>query len=156
MDQPAAQHRVGELERFVGEWTMVAAPPGSPPWPGEARIRFEWIEGGAFLVERWSLDASGLPEGTPTGGLSVYVRDVKNGTYFPVYSDDRGVYRVYQMGLRDGEWTLRREGEPFAQRFTARFSPDGGTITGRWELREEGEEWKTDFDSTSARVSRGP
>jgi hypothetical protein len=152
MDQPTTETKPGELERFVGEWTMVAAPPGGPPWPGEASARFEWLEGGAFLVERWSLDASGLPEGAPKGGTSVFGWDEDNGTYVQLYSDDRDVYRVYQMGLRDGEWTLRREGRPFGQRFSGTFSPDGRTITGRWELRQEGEDWKTDFDVTYTRA----
>jgi hypothetical protein len=162
MDQPTAEAALRELDRFVGEWTMTAGPPGGPPWPGEARSRFEWIEGGAFLVERWSLDASGLPEGTPTSGTSVYGCDAAHGTYFQLYQDDRGVHRVYEMGLRSGsggdggagaEWTLRREAPPFAQRFRGTFSADGKTITARWEIKEPGEDWKTDFDATYTRVA---
>jgi hypothetical protein len=57
------------------------------------------------------------------------------------------------MGLRDGVWTLRREGPPFAQRFTGTFSADGATITGRWEIQEPGEEWRIDFDGTYTRVT---
>ena len=57
------------------------------------------------------------------------------------------------MGLRDGEWTLRRDGEPFAQRFTGTFSEDGDTITGRWELAQDGGVWEPDFDVTYARVA---
>ena len=153
MDQPTGETMPQALDRFVGEWTMTAGPPGGPPWPGEARVRFEWIEGGAFLAERWRLDASGLPEGTPTSGTSVYGCDAAHGTYFQLYHDDRGVCRVYEMGLRGGEWTLRREGPPFAQRFHGTFSADGRTITGRWELQEPGEEWQTDFDATYTRVA---
>ena len=47
--------------------------------------------------------------------------DAANGTYYQLYSDDRGVCRVYEMSIGDGEWKLWREGEPFTQRFTARF-----------------------------------
>jgi hypothetical protein len=65
MDQRHAEGDSGELARLVGEWQMTAGPPGEPSWPGAARVRFEWIEGGAFLAERWSLDGSELPEGTP-------------------------------------------------------------------------------------------
>ena len=153
MDQPTAEPMLRALDRFVGEWAMTAGPPGGPPWPGAARVRFEWIEGGAFLAERWSLDAAGLPEGTPTSGTSVYGCDAAHGTYFQLYHDDRGVCRVYAMGLRGGEWTLRREGPPFAQRFHGTFSADGRPITSRWELQEPGEEWKTDFDATYTRVA---
>ena len=56
------------------------------------------------------------------------------------------------MGLRDGEWTLEREGPPFAQRFRGTFSADGRTIAGRWELQEVGQTWRTDFDVTYIRV----
>jgi hypothetical protein len=49
-------------------------------------------------------------------------------------------------------WKLRREGDPFSQRFTGRFAEDGRTITGRWEIAEDGETWKTDFDLTYTRI----
>jgi hypothetical protein len=52
-----------------------------------------------------------------------------------LYSDERGVCRVYEMTIGNGEWTLWREGEPFSERFTATFSHDWNTITGRWENR---------------------
>src|SRR5688500_16254617 len=152
MEQRQATGTPGDLGRLVGEWTMTAGPPGEPPWPGEARVRFEWIEGGAFLVERWSLDAPGLPEGTPTSGTQIYGYDEQHGTYVQLYYDDRGVRRVYQMGLRDGEWTLERAAPPFAQRFRARFGADLNTIKGRWEIQEPGQEWRTDFDTTYTRV----
>ena len=150
MDQPTTESMLKELDRFVGEWTMTAGPPGGPPWPGEARVRFEWVDG-AFLAQRWTL--SGGPEGAPTGGTTIVGCDEAHGTYVQLYWDDRGVYRVYEMGLRDGEWTLRREAPPFAQRFTGTFSADGKTITGRWEIAEEGQDWRTDFAVTYTRVS---
>jgi hypothetical protein len=153
MDQPTAERMLRALDRFVGEWTMAATPPGGPPWPGEARVRLEWVDGGAFLVERWSLDAPDLPESTPASGTLIYGCDAANGIYLQLYSDDRGVCRVYEMDLRDNTWTLRRAGEPFAQRFTGIFSADGQTITGRWELAEDGEHWETDFDVTYTKVA---
>ena len=152
MDRSSANPGAGELARFVGEWTMTAGPPGGPPWPGEARVRFESLDG-AFLLQRWRIDAPGLPEGTPRSGLCVYGQDEAHGTYVQLYHDDRGVRRVYRMGLRGGEWTLEREGPPFAQRFRGTFSPDGRTIAGRWEIREPGREWRTDFDVTYTRVA---
>jgi hypothetical protein len=139
-----------ELDRFVGEWTMTAGPPGGPPWPGEARVRFEWLDGRAFLAQRWTLAAA--PEGAPTSGTTIMGFDAAHGTYVQLYHDDRGVHRVYEMGLRGGEWTLRRGAPPFAQRFTGTFSADGKTIAGRWEIQEEGQDWRTDFDATYTRV----
>ena len=65
-------------------------------------------------------------------------KDAANGTYFQLYSYVRGVCRVYEMSIGNGEWKLWREGEPFSQRFTATFSDDGNTITGRWGIAEDG------------------
>ena len=72
--------------------------------------------------------------------------DGAKGTYFQLYSDERGVCRVYEMSIGNGEWKLWREGEPFSQRFLATFSDDGNTITGRWEIAEDGTNYTTDFD----------
>jgi DNA-binding CsgD family transcriptional regulator len=46
------------LEPLIGEWTIEAIPPGGPPWPGEGRVSFEWLEGRTFLIQRWT-----VPEG---------------------------------------------------------------------------------------------
>ena len=53
---------------------------------------------------------------------------------------------------RGREWTLRREGPPFAQRFRGTFSEDDTTLSGRWEIKEPGQEWSVDFDVTYTRV----
>ncbi len=153
MDKVAAKSSLGELGRFVGEWTMTAGPPGGPPWPGDARVQFDWLEGGDFLVERWSIDGTDLPEGAPTSGTSIYGWDEAHASHMQLYADNRGVHRIYQMALRDGEWTLWREAPPFAQRLKGTFSEDGRTIAGRWEIREEGEDWRTDFDLTYTRAT---
>jgi len=113
-----------------------------------ARVVFEWLDGGAFLAERWTVDLPEAPDGTAIIGC-----DAANGTYFQLYSDERGVCCVYEMKLSGSLWTLHREGEPFAQRFTGTFSDDGATITGRWEMAEDGMHWKTDFDVTYTRVT---
>ena len=78
--------------------------------------------------------------------------DAANGTYFQLYSDERGVCRVYEMSIANGEWKLWREGDPFSQRFSATFSDDGNTMTGRWEIAEDGINYTTDFDLVYRRV----
>ena len=149
MSQPAAETMLRELDRFVGEWTMTAAPPGGASWPGEARVRFEWLDG-AFLLQRWTL--RGGPEGAPTGGTAIIGGDAAGGTYVQLYRDDRGVSRAYEVGVRGREWMLRRDGPPFAQLSRGTFSADGRTIRGRWELKEDGGDWRTDFDVTYTRA----
>jgi hypothetical protein len=147
MDQPTAEKALKELEVLVGEWMLEAIPPGGEQWPGEARAAFEWLEGGQLLLGRTSIEMPEAPD-----SVCLYGCDAANGTYYQLYTDDRGVCRVYEMSIGDGEWKLWREGEPFNQRFTAAISDDGNTITGRWEL-DEGDGWKTDFDLTYRRVS---
>jgi hypothetical protein len=56
------------------------------------------------------------------------------------------------MSIAEGEWKLWREGEPFAQRFSATISDDGETIVGRWEKAMDGRTWETDFDLTYRKV----
>ena len=147
MDQPTAEDALRQLDPLVGEWTIEATWPDGTPWPGGGRVTFEWHASGAHLVERGSAD---LPEAP--ANVSVIGCDGANGTYVQLYSDDRGVCRVYQMSISAGEWKLWREGEPFGQRFTGRFSADGNTITGRWEIAEDGSDYKTDFDLVYRRV----
>jgi hypothetical protein len=98
-------------------------------------------------VERSTVDMPEAPN-----GISIMGCDAANGTYFQLYSDERGVCRVYEMSIEDGRWKLWREGEPFAQRFSAQISDDGETIVGRWEKAVDGLTWETDFDLTYRKV----
>ena len=148
MEQPTAEEALKRLEPLVGEWVIEAGPPDGEPWPGEGRVSFEWHDSGAHLIQRWSVDMPEAPNGVAVIGC-----DGAAATYFQLYSDDRGVCRVYEMGICDGEWKLWRDGEPFAQRFTGKIATDGQTIAGRWELAEAGDEFRTDFHMTYRRVS---
>jgi hypothetical protein len=147
MDQPTAEKALEELEPLVGEWKLEAVPPGGPPWPGEARATFEWMEGNQLLLERTEIEMPEAPNSVCVIGC-----DAANGRYFQLYTDDRGVCRVYEMSIGDGEWKLWRDGEPFSQRFTATISDDGKTIAGRWEAAKDRTNWETDFDLTYRRV----
>jgi hypothetical protein len=52
----------------------------------------------------------------------------------------------------DGNWTLQRGGEPFAQRFTAMFGEDGRTITGPVAARRGRSAVRDDFDLVYRRI----
>ena len=146
MDQPTAEHALAELEPLIGEWTLEATPPGGEPWPGEAGATFEWHDSRAFVVERSWVEMPEAPDAVCIIGC-----DAAKGTYYQLYSDDRGVCRVYEMSIGNGELKLWREGPPFAHRFTARLE-DGDTIVGRWEYAEDGISFQTDFDLVFNRV----
>ena len=147
MDQPTAENALKELEPLVGEWKLEATPPGGPPWPGEASVTFEWMEGAPFLIERSKVEMPEAPN-----AICIIGCDAASGRYFQLYSDDRGVCRVYELSIGDGEWKIWREGEPFAQRFTGRFSEDGNRIDARWQAAKDGTNWETDFDLVFTRV----
>jgi hypothetical protein len=149
MDQPTAKDALRKLEALVGHWTLEATPPNGEPWTGTAWASFAWHESGAHLIERSAAD---LPEAPDV--LSIIGCDAANGTYYKLYSDDRGVCRVYEMSIGDGEWRLWRDGVPFSQRFSAGFEDDGNTIRGRWERAEDGANYVTDFELTYRRTSR--
>ena len=126
---------------------MEARPPQGPPWPGEGRVSFEWLGDAPLLVQRWQVDLPEAPDGVAVIGC-----DATGGSFYQLYTDERDVQRIYEMSLEGGAWRLWRQGEPFSQRFTASFSPDGNTIEGRWEIAEDGEAWRTDFELTFSRV----
>jgi hypothetical protein len=146
-DQPTAEDALRKLEALLGEWALTATSPDGEPWPGEARASFQWHDSRAHLVARTTIDR---PEAPNT--VSIIGCDAANGTYFQLYSDERGVCRVYQMSMGDSDWRLWRDGNPFPQRFTATFGEDGETISGRWEKAEDGTNYRTDFYLTYRRM----
>jgi hypothetical protein len=150
IDQPTAEQELKELAVLVGEWALQATGPDGEPWPGEASLTFEWLEGSEnrLLVERSFVEMPEAPNAVTVIGC-----DAAKGTYFQLYTDDRGVCRIFEMTIGAGRWTLLREGAaPFDQRFNATISEDGNTIEGRWEAKKTGDEWETDFDLVFTRV----
>jgi hypothetical protein len=147
LDQPTAENALKELAVLVGKWKMEATPPGGPPWPGDAETTFEWMADGQLLLERSWVELPEAPDGVCVIGC-----DAANGRYFQLYTDERGVCRVYEMSIGDGEWKLWRDGEPFSQRFTGKISDDGNRIDGRWEAAKDGTSWETDFDLVYTRI----
>jgi hypothetical protein len=148
MDQPTAEQALQRLEPLIGRWTLEAIGSDGQPWPGEAGATFEWHDSGRHVVERSHVDMPEAPDGVCVIGC-----DAANGTYWQLYSDDRGVCRVYEMSIDESTWKLWRSGEPFAQRFTATFEDGGDTIRGRWEIAEDQEHFETDFDLIYRRVA---
>ena len=138
------------LAVFVGRWRMTTslAPDGVDP--PRAVTTFEWLSGERFLIQRWEVEHPDAPD-----GIAVIGFDRDRATYVQHYFDARGVARTYDMGLDDGVWTLHRTAAPpdFSQRFTGRFSDDGGSIAGRWELSRDGSTWVDDFDLAYVRAT---
>jgi hypothetical protein len=131
---------MSELDVLVGEWdATMTFPPESGLGTMHGFTKFEWILGGAFLLQTSGADDPVMPS-----GHSLIAGGVQH------YFDSRGVVRRYDMMLADGVWTLSREPDPpeFHQRFRATI--EGDTMTGVFERVEDGE-WIHDFDIVYAR-----
>jgi hypothetical protein len=118
------------LDLLVGEWVTEATFPDG--MSGTGRTTFEWVLGGAFLLQRAKTDVKGPPEGLCLLGAD-------GDAFVQHYFDSRGVVRRYAMTLTSDLWTLERDGE---QRFHGRF--EGDTIRGAWEWHRDGA-WQHDF-----------
>jgi hypothetical protein len=148
MEQPTAEKALRALEPLVGEWTVEAKGPDEQAWPGQGRASFQWHPSGAHLVQRTVIDMPGAPDSTSIIGC-----DAANGSYVQLYSDERGVCRIYSMRIDGSEWVLQRDGDPFPQRFVGKFDDDARTISGRWEKAEDGSSFAIDFYLTYRKIT---
>jgi hypothetical protein len=84
------------LERLVGTWEFEPFVEGRSM--GRGRATFEWIEDGAFLLERSHADWTdpGWVENAPASTQSVMGFDDTTLDVTQLYADDRGVLRIYR------------------------------------------------------------
>ena len=102
---------------------------------------FEFIDDGRMLALRQGDAATWL-----------IGRDDSAPHYTVLYSDERGVSRIYAMTLDHATWRIWRDNEEFSQRFEAVVSADRDLISGRWEKRTGRGVWEHDFAVTYRRV----
>lgn len=141
------------LAPLVGEWdaeirwsAATRALVGGPPAVRGAS-EFRWVDDGHFLVHHMRGE-SGPPQARWLIG-----RDDASGEYCALYSDARGVSRVYGMTFNGSVWRLWRDAPGFCQRFEATVK-DNGRIEGRWETSTDGTRWEHDFDIAYASRQR--
>ena len=130
------------LQFLAGAWDMELSEASFLPDPDASvhgPVTFEWIEQGAALVMRMG----GAATATATWIIG---RDDSEPDYCVLYSDDRGVSRVYRMSFSDGTWRMWRDTPEFSQRFHAEVSPGQADITGSWQKSVDGgRTWEHDF-----------
>ena len=134
-----------QFEVLVGEWDTVGTHPAFPS-AVQGHSSFEWLVDGALLVWHFGWEKAG-----PPSAISVIGHDDSVKTCSMLYSDERGVARIYQMSLEGGVWKMWRESPGFSQRLTGTFSNDGRTITSHGELSRDGSNWEQDLDVTYTR-----
>jgi hypothetical protein len=103
---------------------------------------FEFIDDGRLLAFR-------------QGDAATWVigRDDSSPVYTVLYSDGRGVSRVYTMTLDGETWKIWRDDAEFSQRFEAVVSSNQELVSGRWEKRHGGGAWEHDFAVTYRRLA---
>jgi hypothetical protein len=145
MENHEANSPDARLEPLIGEWVVEGTHPADPSMAVRGRAVFEWLDGGRFVVQRWTVEHPDFPNGIAILG------EGESG-FAQHYFDSRGVARVYAMSVTDETWELSRESPEFSQRFIGTFSEDGSTITGRWE-KLDGSNWELDFHLTYTKSS---
>ena len=140
------------LEALIGTGEFEPAVEGRPMGRGTAT--FEWIDDGAFVLERSRAEWSdpGWVENAPGSTWAIIGWDDSTDEVVQLYSDDRGVSRIYRGTLTDEEWRLERSAPGFHQRFVGTFRGAGTTIEGRWESSADGTSWELDFPITFRKV----
>jgi hypothetical protein len=102
---------------------------------------FEWLVEDALLVWHFDWEQPG-----PPSAVSVIGRDDSEDGCCVLYSDERGVGRIYQMKLEGSVWEMWRLSAGFSQRMTGNFLDDGNTISVRGQLSRDGSHWEPDLD----------
>ena len=148
MTEGSAKSATTALRRLIGTWDFEASSEGQ--LLGRGWTTFEPMENGAFVLQR--ADDKPVPatskdwsDHSPMPVTAVIGFDDTNGEITQLYSDARGVFRIYRMSLTDEAWTAWRDAPGFNQRFIGTFRGDS-TIEGRWETSEDGTTWTTDFE----------
>ncbi len=136
------------LSVLVGEWTTTGSHPLMEGVTLHGHVSFEWIEGGAFLLQRSEIEEPRVPS-----SLTLISRDDHEAGFSMLYFDERGVSRIYQMTLGDNVWRFWRNVPGFSQRFTGTFADGGATIVGVGEmLEDDGKGWKGDLELTYRKI----
>jgi hypothetical protein len=131
---------LAKLDGLAGEWDLTMTDAwflDSPDVKVLGKATIQWLDD-AFLHMRstWEDDS------TITW---VFGRSDPHERLTVLSHDSRGVCRVFQMTLDDGEWLMERADPDFHQRFVGTVSAD--RIDARTEASEdEGKTWRKDFD----------
>ncbi len=111
------------LDRLVGTWT-VSGPDGLT-----GTVRYEWMDGGGFLVQHVDLHSAG----EHTRGVEYIGFDEADGELRSHFFGAGGEILEYTYRLEDDLLTIWFGGTDSPARFEGRFSADGTTNSGAWQ-----------------------
>jgi hypothetical protein len=146
LQSPQPTRSMKQFDILIGEWTTVGTHPQLPT-AVQGHSSFEWLREGALLVWHFNWEqGQGIPN-----AFSVIGHDDTIESCSMLYTDERGVARIYHMSLADGIWKMWRESSDFSQRMTGTFSDDSNTINWHGEMSHDGSIWETDLSVTFTR-----
>lgn len=114
---------LASLDRLVGTWTMS----GRDGVTGE--VRYEWMEGGRFLMQHVDL----RQPGEETRGVEYIGYDEESGELRSHFFGTGGEILEYTYRLGGDVLTIWFGDTDSPARFTGRFSEDGSTNEGAWQ-----------------------
>ena len=139
--------RLKAFGALVGDWATVSTHPMLPGKAFPGRVTFEWVEDGAFLRMRSTVEEHQIPS-----SVAIIGTDETGEGGSMLYFDERGVSRVYQTSFTGTDWKIWRDAPGFRQRCTATISPAGEPMHVTWELARDGSTWKPDLDEVFTRI----
>ncbi len=143
---PQPTHDLKQFEALIGEWTTVGTHPQLPS-AVHGHSSFAWLRDGMLLAWHFNWDRG---QQVPSA-YNIIGHDDAVEACTMLYTDERGVARIYQMSLADGVWKMWRESPGFSQRMTGTFSDEGSTIICQGELSRDGSTWEPDLNVTYTR-----
>jgi hypothetical protein len=114
------------LDKLVGTWSVSGGAHG--------QIRFEWLEGGFFLIQHFDLVHDGRRiKGIEIIGYQQRIREEPSREIRTrVYSFLDGLTLDYVYELTDDTLTIWFGRKDSDNRFQGKFAPDGNTFSGAW------------------------
>jgi hypothetical protein len=147
MNEADPREKLEPFQALVGEWTMELTHPMLEDTVVHGRVRYEWLEGGRFLLQRAVNEHPTFPDSLCVIGVMEGESELSMQ-----YFDSRGVHRVYAIGFDGRELTLARDAPGFDQRCSAQLSDDGSTLAGVWQLNENDQGFRADLAFTYQRL----
>lgn len=120
--EDARQAALRSLDRLVGRW-VVDGPASS------GTIRYEWMEGGAFLVQHIDL----VPADGPTRGIEYVGWDPESETLRSHYFAPSGEILEYTYDVTGATLTIWFGGTDSPAKFLGTFDDTGNRVTGGWQ-----------------------
>ena len=133
----AREKALRSLDRLVGTWTVTG-----PSTQGT--VRYDWFEGGAFLVQTVDLVA----DGQGTRGVEYIGWDSETSSLRSHFFGGGGEILEYTYDLTGDELTIWFGGPDSPAKFVGTFDASGERNTGAWEWPGGG------YESTMTRVER--